>query len=127
MVLVVQSWWGFTGKSVGPGLDHCDEVRSESYYVANSQCGQLNIWESIGAQEIVVAGLFAYIFIYKYAVSLDDYADIRRNSKKITHMVIRIENGPFEDPLRIWIGRDSTTLEETCHFIGGYILHHKYA
>jgi hypothetical protein len=46
--VVVQSKWGFTGKSIRPGLDPYDEVRSESNYVANSQCGQLKIWESIG-------------------------------------------------------------------------------
>jgi hypothetical protein len=46
--------------------------------------------------------------LYKYAVSFDDYADIRRNSKRNT--------SPFEAPLRIWIGRDAT-LEDTCHCI----------
>jgi hypothetical protein len=42
--------------------------------------------------------------LYKYAVNFDDYANSKRNTS------------PFEDPIRIWIGRDAT-LEETCHCI----------
>jgi hypothetical protein len=57
---------------------------------SDSRRGQLKIWESNGIKGIVVAG-YLHALLYKYALSFDDYADIRRNSKKKrTHLVSKL-------------------------------------
>lgn len=51
-----------TGMPVGPGLDHCDEIKSESSYVAKSQCCPFKIW----GKSIEVYEYYRKLFLYTY-------------------------------------------------------------